>query len=158
MFQVSESWDEKKTRHLRALGEREEELRDLQRQVETIRKRIRDLDVETAASQGQEKRPQCLLTTENASTASSYSEPGFDNPTSPVSQTAAGNDIGDNHNALPCNSAASASSFEALASSSHYRLMDITSAGLVGNVSTLLYYRELDGDAVVESRLLETWT
>ena len=137
------------------MEEREKELRDLQRQVEIVRKRIRELDVETvadgaqAASQGQEKRPQRLPTTE------SLSEPGFDNPNSPTSQAAAGNHIVDSHDALPYDLIASTNSLEALPSSSHSRIVDPASTGFVGKVSNLLYYRELDGDVVVGSRLLK---
>ena len=104
-FQVTGSFHVKKARLLQELQEltkQEEELRDLERQVEPARQRIRDRKTETVpkatqpTSEGKGNQPQCPPTMGTPSETDTHSGTAFDCPTALVPQPAVAHSAGYN--------------------------------------------------------------
>lgn len=131
----------------------EEEIEVLDQQLQSAREKLRERRMKTAtngpaegaqpASHDLKDRLQYLPTTCNTSTAHGHSGNRPDNPAPPLS-----------HKALARDSISSPNLSETLTDSGPSRMGDTTSPYSVQGIGNLQYYKELDGDVVVESQFL----
>lgn len=145
---ASQSWNEKRKCLL-------QELEQLQRQIEVVCKRIRELDAESSPQGAQ---PEDTPDTDIASVLDSHTANTFDSPTLSTSQTQkeSGHHSDDGQDAPLYNSVDSETLAKASASSSHPPVEESTSTGRSSKTAGLQYYNNLDGDVVVESQLLRS--
>ena len=145
---ASQSWNEKRKCLL-------QELEQLQRQIEVVCRRIRELDAESSPQGAQ---PGDTPDPDIASMLDSHTANTFDSPTLSTSQTqtGSGHHSDDGQDAPLYNSVDSETLAKASASSSHPPVEESTSTGRSSKTACLQYYNNLDGDVVVESQLLRT--